>query len=126
MESVREFVEANITAGNAQFVALDDARVVGWCDVIPKKMEGFQHVGVLGMGLLPDYRGQGIGTRLIETTLARAKEIGLERIELDAFATNTNAIALYEKVGFVIEGVKRNARKIDGIVEDNIVMGLVF
>ncbi|MEP6757424.1 MAG: GNAT family N-acetyltransferase, partial [Chthonomonadales bacterium] len=96
--------------------------VIGWCDIVPKKMEGFRHIGTLGMGIKEGYRGQGIGSRLMESTLNRAKEIGLERVELDAFATNTNAIALYKKFGFEVEGVKKAARKLDGIVEDNICM----
>ncbi len=47
-------------------------------------------------------------------------------MELIAFAMNTNAIALNRKFGFVINGAKKNARKICGIVEDNISMAFLF
>jgi RimJ/RimL family protein N-acetyltransferase len=48
----------------------------------------------------------------------------LERIELEVFASNTPAITLYEKKGFVVEGVKKKARKLDGVYDDMIQMAL--
>lgn len=48
----------------------------------------------------------------------------LERIELDVFASNKPAIALYEKLGFTREGIKRGARKIDGVSDDVVLMAL--
>jgi RimJ/RimL family protein N-acetyltransferase len=49
----------------------------------------------------------------------------MERIELDVFASNKAAIALYLKLGFVTEGVKRRARKLDGEYDDNVFMALI-
>jgi RimJ/RimL family protein N-acetyltransferase len=48
----------------------------------------------------------------------------LERIELGVFASNIPAIKLYEKAGFVVEGVKKKARKLDGVYDDMIQMAL--
>jgi RimJ/RimL family protein N-acetyltransferase len=50
---------------------------------------------------------------------------GIERIELEVLASNTAAIRLYEKVGFVHEGVKRRARHLDGAWDDNVMMALL-
>jgi ribosomal protein S18 acetylase RimI-like enzyme len=77
------------------------------------------------MGVRRDLRRRGIGRRLIERTIICARERGLERIELEVFASNSPAIKLYEDVGFVLEGVKRRARKIDGAYDDLIVMALL-
>jgi RimJ/RimL family protein N-acetyltransferase len=77
------------------------------------------------MGLLPGYRGRGIGRRLMEEAIARAWHAGLERIELEVFASNAPARALYEKLGFVTEGVRRRARKLDGAYDDNVLMALL-
>ena len=41
------------------------------------------------------------------------------------FASNERAIALYRALGFVIEGIKRRARKLDGQYEDNVFMALL-
>ena len=51
--------------------------------------------------------------------------LGLECIELDVFSTNTRAIALYEKSGFLHEGIKRKARFIDNEWSDRVMMGLL-
>ena len=88
-------------------------------------VEGFRHVGTLGMGILPKYRGKGLGHRLATDTIRAATDAGMERIELEVFASNERAIALYRKLGFVIEGIKRNARKLDGVYDDNIFMALL-
>ncbi len=122
----RAFVQAILLGGGVQFVALNDVNeVVGWCDVVRIDQESFRHGWRLGMGLLPAVRGRGVGRRLAEAAIAAAKERGAERIELEVFASNTRAIALYEKLGFEREGVKRRARKVDGEYDDLVLMAIV-
>ena len=125
-DAVREFIRSAIARRVPQFVALEGKQVIGWCDIFPHEREGFAHVGRLGMGLLRKYRGQGTGRRLAEKTIAHAKRSDLERIELDVYASNKAAIALYKSLGFAIEGVKRKGRKLDGIYDDVVVMGLLL
>jgi ribosomal protein S18 acetylase RimI-like enzyme len=128
LESVRQFALKSIESAAIRLVALsqeeNQARVVGWCDISPMAREGFTHRGRLGMGVHKDFRKRGIGTRLINEAIGKAKEKGLERIELEVFASNTPAIKLYEKAGFVVEGVKKKARKLDGVSDDMIQMAL--
>ena len=121
-----EFVQRNLAEGNPHYIALDAGQVVGWCDIVRKKLEGFTHAAALGMGVQKDYRGQGIGERLALAALQRAREVGLERVELDVYASNGPAIGLYEKLGFVVEGVHRRARKLDGQYDDLISMALLY
>lgn len=45
-------------------------------------------------------RGTGVGRALVEACLARARERGCRRVELDVQETNAAAIALYERSGF--------------------------
>ena len=59
-------------------------------------------------------------------TIEKAKHTGLERIELEVFASNDPAIALYKKLGFAVEGLKRKALKRDGIYDDVIQMAVLF
>jgi ribosomal protein S18 acetylase RimI-like enzyme len=99
--------------------------VVGWCDIVRNPHEGFHHSGRLGMGFLPEYRGRGWGRVLLARTLAAARDAGIERVELEVFASNKRAIAFYEAAGFVVEGIKRNARKLDAQYDDNVFMALV-
>jgi len=124
LESAREFVLSNIAKGVLQFVAIHGAEVIGWCDITPLEWGGFTHCGRLGMGVRADWRGRGIGRRLIMATLQGAREKGLERVELEVFASNRPAIRLYESLGFVVEGIKRRGRKLDGAYDDVLEMTL--
>jgi ribosomal protein S18 acetylase RimI-like enzyme len=127
LDAVSDFVRGNIVNGVPQLVAATPRdEVVGWCDITGTPMEGFTHCGHVGMGVRSDYRGRGLGTTLLRAALDRAREKGLERIELEVFASNTPAVELYKKLGFVTEGVKKNARKIDGAYDDVVLMALAL
>jgi ribosomal protein S18 acetylase RimI-like enzyme len=126
LESTRAFMQRLADGAGIQMLAVTPAdTVVGWCDIIRNPHEGFRHVGRLGMGLLPGYRGRGLGRQLAVHAITAARAIGLERIELEVFASNLAAISLYRKLGFVTEGIKRRARKLGGEYDDNVVMALL-
>jgi ribosomal protein S18 acetylase RimI-like enzyme len=125
LEETGGFVRRNIAKGYPQCVALVDGTVVGWCDILPVDRPTMAHGGVLGVGVLPDHRGKGIGTALVRAALQMAKAAGLTRVELTVRAQNARAIVLYERLGFVREGVKRHAVRVDGRDEDLVCMGLV-
>jgi ribosomal protein S18 acetylase RimI-like enzyme len=116
------YVAGNIANGNPQFVADDGGRIVGWCDVARETIPIYAHEGMLGMGVLAGYRGRGLGKRLIEATLAAARIAGFERVSLSAYARNTRAIALYKKIGFVVEGTRVRGKKLDGEYDDVLMM----
>ena len=71
LESTRAFIRNNIAHGFPQFVATLEGEVVGWCDVTPKSRPIYAHCGVLGMGLLPRFRGQGFGQEAHHANAAR-------------------------------------------------------
>jgi GNAT superfamily N-acetyltransferase len=50
--------------------------------------------------LRPEYRDAGVGRRLLEALLARARDAGYERIELDTFSELRAAARLYGDAGF--------------------------
>lgn len=127
IESTRAFVMGNIANNYAQFVALDThGKVVGWCDVIPNAARGVQaHMATLGIGILPEGRGRGVGRQLMQAAIAKAQQQGITRIELTVRDSNENAIALYKKLGFEVEGLKRKAACVDGVFQDTYLMALV-
>ncbi len=112
------FVATNMEIGGPMFVADDGGRIVGWCDVRRESIPIYAHEGVLGMGLLPDYRGRGLGERLIRATLDAARVTGFERVSLTVYGRNTRAAALYRKVGFAMEGIRLRGKKLDGVYDD--------
>ena len=126
IEAARVFVENNRARGYPHLIALWDDQVVGWCDITPMNRPIYAHCGVLGMGLLPAFRGQRLGTRLIRAALAEARRIGLHRVELTVRETNASAISLYKAMEFKIEGVKRDGVQIDGRYENLLMMAVLF
>ena len=126
LDEMRRYFETQRRRGMLQFVAAAGPRVVGWCDVIPKDVEGFRHSSDLGMGLLAERRGLGLGRALLERTLEATRQSGLLRVELEVYATNRAGITLYERCGFRHEGLRRRARLLDGITDDVVEMALLF
>jgi ribosomal protein S18 acetylase RimI-like enzyme len=118
------FVAGNIDNGNPHFVAEEAGRIVGWCDISRDSVPTYAHEGMLGMGVLADFRGRGLGERLLRTTLAAAAGAGFERVALSVYASNTRAAALYRKVGFALEGTRVRGRKLDGDYDDVHMMAL--
>lgn len=122
-ESTRDFVRNCIANHLPQFFAVDDQdQVVGWCDITRGTRELSAHVGTLGIGVDPDYRGQGLGGRLLQAALERARQAGLEKIELEVLASNRRAYHLYQKFGFHDEGCREGSIRIDGRSEDILLM----
>jgi RimJ/RimL family protein N-acetyltransferase len=126
IDQTRNFVLKTIAKGLPQLVALDGGRVIGWCDINPLDRPTMRHGGVLGMGLLPEWRGRGLGTRLIGQTLEAARASGFSRVSLTVRHDNARAIRLYHKTGFEIEGHLRRAMLVDGTFHDLILMALLF
>jgi len=122
LSRVRRFVQNGLHNGMAQFVAVHEGRVVGWCDVNPRTHETLRHSGVLGMGVAAAHRGRGVGAALLRATLEAAAARGITRVELVVRADNAAAIALYERHGFELEGRLRDYLIVDGASHDALAM----
>jgi RimJ/RimL family protein N-acetyltransferase len=71
-------------------------------------------------------RGKGAGTFAVREMVRHGfNNLNLRRIELGVLASHAHALAVYEKVGFVREGVKRQAVYKNGTYVDLIMMGLL-
>lgn len=85
-----------------------DHQLVGVCEVgkIPELQARGQHMARLGITVAQGFRGQGIGEELAKATLTEAREhlAGLRSVLLECFVTNTPALNLYRKLGFVEVG----------------------
>jgi ribosomal protein S18 acetylase RimI-like enzyme len=122
LDAARAFIHNNIAKNNVQLVALSADGLVGWSDILPKDRPIHAHVGVLGIGLLPQFRGRGLGAALMQAVLREASSRGFVRIELTVRADNAPAISLYERFGFTREGECGDAIFFDGRYEDLIMM----
>ncbi|MFF8590685.1 GNAT family N-acetyltransferase [Streptomyces sp. NPDC015220] len=75
---------------------------------------------------VPGAQGRGLGTEATRLILAHGFErLGLHRVSLEVYAFNPRARRVYEKVGFVPEGVLRDALLWEGERVDAVVMSLL-
>ncbi len=126
LDEAAAFVARNLRLGNPHWVADDRGRIVGWCDIRRETIPVYAHAGHLGMGVLRDYRGRGIGERLLRASIDAARAAGFERIELSVYSRNERAAALYRKVGFAHEGTRVRGKKLDGEYDDVHMMALLL
>ncbi|HYH54197.1 MAG TPA: GNAT family N-acetyltransferase [Solirubrobacterales bacterium] len=83
-------------------------------------------VMAVGMWVVASRRGRGGGRKLIETALANRPE-DVHKIELEVFPENEAAIALYRKLGFEEEGLRRDHyRRRDGGLRSALIMARLF
>ncbi|MBF9231799.1 GNAT family N-acetyltransferase [Microvirga alba] len=105
-EDTRKWIEGR-AASDVRLVAVQNGKVVGNGGL--NRLQGRRsHAAVLGMGVHDDYRGRGIGSRLLRELLTLADDwLDLKRIELTVFTDNAPAIALYKRNGFGLEGTHK-------------------
>ena len=98
------------------FLALVDDRIVGTASIKSQPERRIKHIGELGVSILKEYWGLGLGSILIEELLEWAQASQeIFRIELTVQEQNPRAVALYEKFGFKKEALmERGARADDG------------
>lgn len=96
---------------SAILVAEADGELAGYLFVIVNERP---HCAYLAIGIRESSRGQGVGKRLFESLDVLAAERKFHRLELTVMVHNNAGIALYQKKGFKIEGIKKNSLKVDG------------
>lgn len=101
-------------------VAEIDSQIIGLLFFVPNSRKKNLHTGEFGVSVHPDFQNAGIGRALIESLLSWAVlHSKIEKIYLQVFATNLNAIALYKNLGFTEEGRHiKAAKQADGSYVD--------
>lgn len=105
-------------------VAVKGTKILGIANLrtLPKKR--VQHRVSIGISIVKEYWGNGIGFKLLTELIKYAKSIDLEMLELDVRSDNTSAIHLYKKLGFKEYGLYKDFMLIDGKYYDGVFMNL--
>jgi RimJ/RimL family protein N-acetyltransferase len=110
------------SANDAILVAEVEGRLVGYVAALGGKHRRNQHVAVVVVSVLERCWGQGIGTQLLEALEVWARERTVHRLELTVMVHNDRAIGLYRKMGFEVEGRKRDALRVGDQYADEFCM----
>lgn len=84
--------------------AREDGVPIGCCGVRNMCGDG----EITNVVIEASHRRQGIGERMLRYLMETGRERGIENYTLEVRRSNDKAIALYEKLGFVMEGVRKN------------------
>jgi RimJ/RimL family protein N-acetyltransferase len=104
-------------------VAEADGDVVGNVLVSVDRNVVSAHIGTLSICVAGDWRDVGIGSALVRAAVDWARGRGLLKVALSVFPDNERAIAVYERAGFVREGLRRRQYRGPGeLVRDELLM----
>jgi diamine N-acetyltransferase len=104
---------------------LTDGRLIGSCQLhgihpVHRSAELQIRIGEAGE------RGRGHGTEAVTLLVDFAfRDLNLRRVALHVLATNERALKMYERIGFVREGVLREAAHVDGEYVDVVVLAIL-
>ena len=94
--------------GSFPLVACVGGEIVGHLTLSVYTNPRTSHSGHFGIAVRDDWRGNGIGTALMEACLDLADNwLNLSRLDLRVYVDNVSAISLYKKFGFEIEGTHK-------------------
>jgi ribosomal protein S18 acetylase RimI-like enzyme len=108
------------------FVATINEEVVGWCAVETPKLDKLAHTGELTLGVLEEYRGQDIGSHLMQRALSWAAKAGFHKVYNSVPSTNAAGIEFLEEHDWNTEAIRRDHYRIDGEFVDEVMMALLL
>jgi RimJ/RimL family protein N-acetyltransferase len=108
------------------FVVEEEEALVGYLAAIGGSYARNRHEAYIVVGIREAFTGRGLGTALFERLEAWAGEHSIHRLELTVMVHNTRGVGLYKKMGFEVEGVKRDSLFVDGKYVDEYYMGKIL
>lgn len=95
-----------VNDNNAVFLVAEDEmhRILGYIGMYVSLPEG----EITNVAVAEEFRGQGVGKKLVSAIRQWAKEHGLDRIVLEVRSSNQAAIHVYHKEGFVKLGTRKD------------------
>lgn len=114
------------------FIAEVGERIVGLIKCAGQQEPMVAHTVEISISVHPHFRGMGIGSALLQHAITWAsQQHHIVRVQLEVLTRNENALRLYERIGFVREGIRRKSyyffdEEEAGAYHDAWVMGLLL
>jgi ribosomal-protein-alanine N-acetyltransferase len=100
--SAESFLEMIEKEDARYYVAEENGQLLGGCGVLMIVGEG----NITNVVVAPNMRNKGIGTGLLQYMIEEGQKDGLCAFTLEVRVSNAQAIHVYEKLGFVSEGIR--------------------
>ena len=110
VEQEENFLHGCLQSPNTTMILCEvNGRISGNCQISRHNKLKTRHRASIGIALMKEFWGLGIGTAMFEEMICISREQGIRQLELEVFETNTRAIGLYQKMGFHIAAEHPNA-----------------
>lgn len=111
---------------SALFVAAKERNILGYIIIQNERLMRTSYRASIVIGVHSKSRGKGVDQALFTHAIEWAKEKQLHRLELTVIENNTRAIQLYKRMGFEVEGIKRDSLYINGAFVNELYMSLLL
>jgi len=101
-------------------------QLVGYVGVMKENGSRARHRGLLSLGILKAEWNKGLGSQLLQYVDRWARDHDIRRIELSVWTQNEQAIELYKKSGYQIEGTRQQSILIDNNFENEHLMAKLY
>ena len=81
-----------------------EGRLAGYCGLL----QSFDEADIMNVAVAPEFRNRGVGRRMLSALMDRGRKRGILRYTLEVRQSNAAALHLYEKLGFVSVGIRKN------------------
>lgn len=122
LDLINNLIQNSLEGKNLLLVADNGEEIVGFLSAQRGNLNRIRHSAYIVIGIRKAFQGKGIGKEFFKHLDKWAKDKGITRLELTVMCPNTIAKHLYEKNGFVVEGIKKNSIVLDGEYVDEFYM----
>jgi RimJ/RimL family protein N-acetyltransferase len=122
-EEQRERIRHLLSRDNQTILVAEHGdRLVGYLSALGGEYRRDRHSAHIVVGILREFAGRGVGTQLFSEMEDWARRRSIHRLELTVMAHNSRAMSLYRKMGFEIEGTRRDSLLVNGRYVDEYYM----
>lgn len=85
-------------------IARREGRLLGYCGFL----QSFDEADITNVAVAPEERGRGVAYEMLSELMQRGRERGIMRYTLEVRIGNAAAVHLYQKLGFISDGIRKN------------------